>query len=311
MNNDFEKMKEKYGMNSKEKIRQELLTSRQELQEYEQIILNEDYEKKDGIDILFTLEDCLRILKEEGKMQELLQSDEKIKNDFLQYNSKLHGVSHTRRVNFFATLIMVFENVDSKTEKLIRAFVQNHDIGRVNDYEDSEHGANSAKILEENIDRLALLTEEEKEKVKFMIKEHSLSNSQNKQDLDDLFTKKAQQKFNELSEEEKQEKTPDDIKEEFFSKEQEEWKYLLDMCKDADKLDRVRLDPIGIFPSEGLDISRLSLSSSKDLENVAYESLDKILLILDNERELQNIERELEELNRERGIEPEDDDGER
>ena len=46
MNNDFEKMKEKYGMNSKEKIRQELLTSRQELKEYEQIILNEDYKKK-------------------------------------------------------------------------------------------------------------------------------------------------------------------------------------------------------------------------------------------------------------------------
>ena len=66
MKDDFEKMKEKYGMNSKEKIRQELLTSKQELQEYEQIILNEDYEKKDGIDILFTLEDCLRILKEEG-----------------------------------------------------------------------------------------------------------------------------------------------------------------------------------------------------------------------------------------------------
>ena len=55
----------------------------------------------------------------------------------------------------------------------------------------------------------------------------------------------------------------------------------------------------------------VNLFSSKDLENVAYESLDKILLILDNERELQNIERELEELNRERGIEPEDDDGER
>ena len=67
MNDDFEKMKEKYGMNSKEKIRQELLTSKRELQEYEQIILNEDYEKKDGIDILFTLEDCLRILKEEGE----------------------------------------------------------------------------------------------------------------------------------------------------------------------------------------------------------------------------------------------------
>ena len=85
MKDDFEKMKEKYGMNSKEKIRQELLTSKQELQEYEQIILNEDYEKKDGIDILFTLEDCLRILKEEGKMQDLLQSDEKIKNWLIYY----------------------------------------------------------------------------------------------------------------------------------------------------------------------------------------------------------------------------------
>ena len=62
---------------------------------------------------------------------------------------------------------------------------------------------------------------------------------------------------------------------------------ILDVFKDADKLDRVRLDPKGEYPREGLDSSRLSLESSKKLEGVAYEAYNKLLEILDIEQQKQ------------------------
>lgn len=72
------------------------------------------------------------------------------------------------------------------------------------------------------------------------------------------------------------------------------YKRILDICKDADKLDRVRLDPLGINPREGLDVSRLSLDGSKQLERVAYESLDKILEILNIEHEIADIDKQID-----------------
>ena len=78
-----------------------------------------------------------------------------------------------------------------------------------------------------------------------------------------------------------------------LKKEQKSLETLLAICKDADKLDRVRLDSMGTYPREGLDASRLSLESSKKLESVAYQSFDKVLRILDIEKELQSINIEL------------------
>lgn len=287
---------------SEEEITKKLLIQKQKLQNEEETILNKSYEKKEGIDTSYTLKDAINILKENRLMQELLQSDEKIKNDQLQYVSELHGVSHTRRVNFLATLIMNFENVDSKTANLIRTFVQNHDIGRTNDEEDKEHGNNSVEVLKTKPERLEMLTEEEKEKVNFVIKEHSLSATQNEEDLNMVFEEKIQkyrvEKVRKIPAWGKKDISVNDIKvPSFINKEKEEWKKLLDICKDADKLDRVRLDLKGTNIKEGLDISRLSLNNSKGLENVAYEGYSKILDILDIEEKIQSIEQKLDEIN--------------
>ena len=85
---------------------------------------------------------------------------------------------------------------------------------------------------------------------------------------------------------------------------------MLRCFKDADKLDRVRLSPDGHDLYEGLDASRLLLDSSKELEGLAYESLDKLLRILDIERERKELEQYLgleEELSRVPQIEEEID----
>ena len=49
----------------------------------------------------------------------------------------------------------------------------------------------------------------------------------------------------------------------------------------------MRLDPYGQYPREGLDVTRLSLESSKKLENVAYESYSKLFEILEVEKQTQ------------------------
>ena len=73
-----------------------------------------------------------------------------------------------------------FENKSSKEHRvsLTRTIANNHDIGRVNDDEDEEHGLNSVKILEQNPERLEKLSEEDRDVLKFVIKEHSLSKKQ-------------------------------------------------------------------------------------------------------------------------------------
>lgn len=75
---------------------------------------------------------------------------------------------------------------------------------------------------------------------------------------------------------------------------------VLETFKDADKLDRVRLDPRGMMPTEGLDVSRLSYNDSKQYETLAYESLHKLLPVLDIEKVIAEIDRQIEELESER-----------
>jgi len=114
------------------------------------------------------------------------------------------------------------------------------------------------------------LTDQQKEIALFIIKEHSLSATENINDLNSIAGNSEKKKR-------------------YIQK-------ILDICKDADKLDRVRLDPYGINPREGLDVSRLSLSCSKNFENIAYEAFDKILEILDIEHELVDINRKISEI---------------
>ena len=261
-------LKNVYGNDSLEQVRQELEKEKSLLEEKEKKFLESDYKKKSGINTEYGLKEVLEELKNSDTMTELLENDKKLKDDPLQYDSPVHGVSHTRRVAFLATLIMNSEKISNLNDReLIRQIVNNHDIGRTNDWEDKEHGAKSVQVLEEHPERLKEIKDKDKKILEFVIKEHSLSAKENETDL-----------HNE------------------FEDGQENVKKILAICKDADKLDRVRLDPKGMASRDGLDINHLSLESSKKLENVAYEGLDKILSILDIEYEKMELNEKMKQI---------------
>ncbi len=195
--------------------------------------------------------------------KKFLDDDEDLVNDSIQYDSDLHGVSHTRRVNFFASVLINHYkfSLSKDEEKLIYTIIKNHDIGRTSDEEDKEHGINSAKTLKDNSSRLNGFSNDEKELINFVIKEHSLSSKENEKDLQ-VINPELRAKY----------------------------KMILNIVKDADKLDRVRLDPFKMFPSEGLDAERLSLDYSKKLEDLAYESYDKLFDVVRIDKDLRDIE---------------------
>ena len=215
---------------------------------------------QNGIQSQYTLKDAFAGLEDNGMMSEFLKQDEIILNDPLQYSSDLHGVSHTRRVNFLAMAIMNMENIVGRDRKIILEIVKNHDIGRKNDGEDSKHGEDSISKIDENEGRLSEFNEEEQNLIKFVIAQHSKSWKENKQAISEL---------------------PEELRERYAR--------ILDIFKDADKLDRVRLDPQGYGLIDGLDIKRLSLESSKRLEGLAYEAYRKLFAILTVQKQIQTI----------------------
>lgn len=209
----------------------------------------------------YSLRTIIDDIKKSDNMELLLEADSGIENDDLQYDSNIHGASHTRRVNFWAMAIMTERKTSPRTMELVLLAVKNHDIGRINDLEDKEHGANSADILEKNDDRISGLSDQEKKLVEFAIKQHSLSKKENEKAILEL---------------------PKDL--------QKKYREVLEILKDADKLDRVRLDPRGLNHVEGLDVSRLSNKRYECFELSAYEALDKLTEVLGIEKQIQEID---------------------
>ena len=259
---DLEEIRRKY-----EKLRQPKSTEQKisDLESEKQKILAGQYPKKEGISTEYTLSDVLAEFEQNGLMPTLLEQDTTIEQDELQYQSKTHGVPHTRRVNFLAMAIMSMENITGRDREIILEIVKNHDIGRSHDMEDSEHGESSVAKIDDNEGRLEGFSPEEQALIKFVIEQHSRSAKENKQAISEL---------------------PEELRQKYAR--------VLDVFKDADKLDRVRLDPYGVYPREGLDATRLSLESSKKLEGVAYEAYGKLLDILGVEKQIQTIREEPE-----------------
>lgn len=216
-----------------------------------------DYHTCEYREKTLTLEDVFEEFRQNNLMSELLEKDTIIEQDDLQYKSDTHGVKHTRRVNFFAMAIMNMENItDQRDRDIIFEIVKNHDIGRVHDWEDKEHGECSVEKMDANEGRLEGFSEEEQELIKFVMIQHSRSAKENEEAIFEL---------------------PEELKQRYSK--------MLNIFKDADKLDRVRLDLRGENPNQGLDVSRLSLESSKMLENVAYEANYKLLEALSGEKQ--------------------------
>ena len=192
-----------------------------------------------------TLLNVISDFERKGLINYMLDIDDDILDDKHQYKSPLHEVNHTRRVAFNVLLLTNrLKSFNRRDAQILLTIAKYHDIGRINDAVDDSHGERSAFILSKT-NELNDFDEEEKELIYFVIKEHSLNNKQNSIDIDNLpISKKAR------------------------------YKKFLSLFKDADKLDRVRLSN---SPQIGLDTSRLSFNISKQYENVAYESYEKLL----------------------------------
>ncbi len=196
------------------------------------------------------------------KRESLLNSDDEILNDNNQYRSELHGVSHTRRVNFLMHTLLnnKYLGLDASDERVLLAAVKYHDIGRTHDDEDDLHGTKSIEKLEGDSSLLDGFSEVERKEIMFIIKNHSLSTKENNRNLM-MIDPKYRERYTKL----------------------------LFILKDADKLDRVRLDPLGLDSGGGLDASRLSLRYSKTLESLAYASYNELFECINIEKKLHYI----------------------
>ena len=130
-------------------------------------------------------------------------------NTIILYKSDGHGINHNIRVCLFAYIISSNEKISDRDFELIMEACKYHDIGRINDLEDKEHGKRGA-------DNLAFLedkySKEELNYIKTIVTCHSLNDKE----------------FNKIA-----------IKNGI--KEIERCKKMHEILKDSDGLDRVRL----------------------------------------------------------------------
>lgn len=173
----------------------------------------------------------LEKFRQTAYFQELLTAKNQLDAGVL-YKSWLHGPGHIERVLVLGALIAWGELLVENDTKLLLAACSYHDIGRINDRREDEHGRRAAKMLAE--EKLYLhdyrIPETDRTILYAMVTTHSLS---------DKKMLAVAQEYG-LSDEETQR----------FLK-------LAACLKDADNLDRVRLGD--------LDPSRLRHRSSRNL----------------------------------------------
>ena len=153
----------------------------------------------------------------------LFDNLQNIKMEYI-YTSFCHGINHNIRVALLSFYLANCYGLDNKMTTLALYGAMYHDIGRVNDEEDAKHGMRSAKML----DKLGLGLEEEELKIlKTAIISHSIPD----------------EKFVHIAKKMK-------------VKDIENCTILFKILKDADGLDRVRLD----YPCVGYNFLRSEIS---------------------------------------------------
>ncbi|MDD4547480.1 MAG: hypothetical protein PHI05_01890 [Bacilli bacterium] len=127
------------------------------------------------------------------------------------YNSKIHGLYHSEKVFLFAYIIAKDENLDPVDLQIITDAALYHDVGRINDCEDTLHGLCSANRIESVINNPIYKNHENLNILKAIIDGHSVNDSRR-----DCFI------------------------EDYEVKEKERYYKLYNILKDADALDRHR-----------------------------------------------------------------------
>lgn len=165
--------------------------------------------------------------------------------------SKIHGENHSNNVTLFATYIATLSNIQERDIKTIIEAAIYHDIGRVNDNFDYNHGTLGAVKYGAKISCPNDISVNE---VKFLIEAHALSKVE---DINLLFNRYQ-----------------------IPEKEQERLYQMATILRDADALDRTRfqlLNPTNNLKPEYLthDISKKIIESCQRLNYIIYQDYVK------------------------------------
>jgi len=170
------------------------------------------------------------------KTSHLLSDYKELMNDFntkILYKSDIHGINHNIRVAFYTFIISTVEKISNDDFKLVIEAAKYHDIGRINDREDKTHGQRSSESLDFLKNKYS---DEELNILKSIIECHSL----NDEELINITNKNKVKDFDRC-------------------------KKLLEILKDSDGLDRVRLE----YPFVNVDYIRTD--TAKKLILTSYE----------------------------------------
>ncbi len=155
-----------------------------------------------------------------------------LKRDAL-YKSHIHGIAHIERVLLFGGLIAMENHCNEADTRLLLTACSYHDIGRIDDSKDDAHGSRSSSMLPDVI----MLAPEDMRIVQAAIHAHSPNDEHMAQIIASYGVKDTERAF-----------------------------YIARMLKDADALDRVRVDD--------LDTKYLRFDASKKYDTFAYSLYD-------------------------------------
>lgn len=199
-----------------------------------------------------SLQEIIEIVRNNTVFQDVMSN---IKEEFF-INDSIHGISHNERVTLLACYIGIQEGLNNEELRLVLESAKYHDIGR--GFE-GNHGQYSAIIIDRNKEHIfPNLSDDEINTIKALCHGHS---------VDD--------------------KKYEEVARLYGIKNIEKFKRLLDVVKDADALDRVRLPRFG-----GLDERYLRTETSKRIIDFSKELFREYRSIQQNiiKEESENIE---------------------
>lgn len=162
------------------------------------------------------------------------------------YKSSIHGIKHNERVAFFVGAIAYYENIPKDYWRILFDAAKYHDIGRIDDSIDADHGVRSADMIVEN-KIVDYENPEDLEILRYIVTYHSIN---------DELALQAVNNYNIV-----------DV---------EKAKTLYNILKDADALDRVRVN--------SLNPKYLRTESAKSMVDLAYDFLYEHQQLFKNEK---------------------------
>lgn len=122
---------------------------------------------------LLDIRDFIKELQSVGLIDKYYLYTEQINNNWFHNPGGIHALSHTKRVLFLSLIISYLENYSAADEHILGLASIYHDIGRLTDGYDPEHGiASYEKILRLQLSPIA--DQNDLETLRFIIQNHAI-----------------------------------------------------------------------------------------------------------------------------------------